>query len=218
MPNSSRLSRLLAVGFAFGLLLAVAGPGISQSGRRAKPKAVPVPTPEPAATPATVTPAEKPKPQLTFIVGMDRFADFGGIPLYTYSTVLRHCVSRLADSSSISAQAAEREMKRSDAIKQAKAAKEANIVYLELRPDTVSGDTRGTSSLSNVYLQYTVFAPTTAKIIASGRTYPQTYRNRGIIVRPNTSGVTSDYELNQAAEEAAERILRSVKIPVPPYR
>jgi Na+-transporting methylmalonyl-CoA/oxaloacetate decarboxylase gamma subunit len=218
MPNSSTLSRLLAAVFAFGLLLAVAGPGISQSGRRAKPKAAPVPTPEPAATPATATPAEKPKPQLTFIVGMDRFGDFGGIPLYTYSTVLRHCVSRLAQSSSISARAAEREMNRSDAIKRAKAETEANIVYLELRPDTVSGDTRGTSSLSNVYLQYTVFAPTTAKIVSSGRTYPQAYRTRGVIVRPTTSGVTGDYELNQAAEEAAERILRAVKVPAPPYR
>lgn len=215
MPNSSRLFRLLAVGFAFGLLLAVVGPGISQSGRRAKPKAVPVPTPEPAATPATATPAEKPKPQLTFIVGMDRFGD-GAIPLYTYSSVLRYCVDRLNDSASVKAVTAQQEMSRSDAIKRAKAERESNIVYLQLRPDTLT-DTRGTGRVTNFYLQYTVFAPTTAKIVASGQTYPQAYRARGIIVRPNTSG-TSDYELNKAAEEAAERILRAVKIPVPPYR
>jgi hypothetical protein len=217
MPNSLPLSRLLAVVFAFGLLLAIASPGISQSGRRAsKSKTTPIPTPEPAATPAIS--AEKPKPQVTFIVGMDRFGDFGGISLYTYSMVLRHCVERLEDSSSVKATVAANEMSRGDAVKRAKAENEANVVYLQLRPDTVSGDTRGTSSLSNIYLQYTVFAPTTAKIIASGRTYPQMYRNRGVIVRPNTSGGTTDYELNQAAREAAERILKAVHIPVPPYR
>ena len=216
MPNRLPLSRLLPVLFAFGLLLVIASLGISQSGRRApKAKAAPIPTPEPAATPAIF--AEKPKPQVTFIVGMDRFGGFGGISLFTYSSVLRHCVARLDDSSSVKAEAAQREMTRSDAIKRAKSEKEANVVYLELRPDTVSGDTRGTSSLSNVYLQYTVFAPTTAKIVGSGRTYPQAYRNRGVIVRPNTSGVTDDYELNQAAREAAERILKVVNVPVPPY-
>lgn len=214
MPNSSPLSRLLAVVFAFGLLLAIASPGISQSGRRAsKSKAVPLPTPEPDATPATST--EKPKPQVTFIVGMDRFGDFGGLSLYTYSMVLRHCVERLEDSGSVKATVASQEMSRSDAIKRAKKENEANVVYLQLRPDTVGGDTRGTSSVSNVYLQYTVFAPTTAKIVASGRTYPQAYRSKGIIVRPNTSG-TTDYELNQAAREAAERILKVVSLPVPP--
>jgi hypothetical protein len=217
MRNSLPLSRLLAAGLAFGLLLAIAGPGVSQSGRRAsKSKAAPIPLPEPAPTPAT--PAQKPKPQLTFLVSMDRFGGFGGIPLYTYATVLRNCVDRLDDSSSIRATAADREMNRSDAIKKAKSETEANLVWLELRPDTVSQDTRGTRSLGNVYLQYTVFAPTTAKILASGQTYPHMYRNKGIIVRPNTSGVTDDYELGQAARAAAERILKAVHLPIPPYR
>lgn len=215
MPNSSLLSRLVAAVFAFGLLLAVAGAGISQSGRRAKPKAAPIPTPEPADPPATTIPAEKPKAQLTFIVGMDRFVD-GPISLYTYSSMLRYCVARLNDSASVKAVTAKQEMSRSDAIKRAKAERESNIVYLQLRPDTLT-DTRGTSTVTKFYLQYTVFAPTTAKIVASGQTYPQAYRARGIIVRPNTPG-NSDYELNQAAREAAERILKVVNVPVPPYR
>jgi hypothetical protein len=217
MRNSLPLSRLAAAGLAFGLLVAFATPGISQSGRRAsKSKAAPIPIPEPAPTPAT--PAQKPKPQLAFIVAMDRFSDFGGIPLYTYSAVLRHCVDRLGDNSLVVATAADHEMTRSDAIKRAKSEKEANLVWLELRPDTVSQDTKGNRSLANVYLQYTVFAPTTARIIASGKTYPHMYRNKGVIVRPNTSGVTDDYELSQAARAAAERILKTVKVPVPPYR
>jgi hypothetical protein len=202
MQNKLPLSRLLAVVFACGLLLAIASSGVSQSGRRAKSKPVPIPTPEPAASPDT--PAEKPKPQLTFIVGMDRFGD-GAIPLYTYSSVLRYCVDRLNDSASVKAVTARQEMNRSDAINRAKAEREANVVYLELRPDTLSGNTSGTS----VYLKYTVFAPTTAKIVASGQTYPHAYRAKGIIVRPDTSGATTDYELNQAAREAAERILKS---------
>ena len=146
---------------------------------------------------------------------MDRFGDFSGIPLYTYATVIRHCVERLNDNSIVRAMAADREMSRADAIRRAKAEKEANLVWFQLRPDTVSPDTRGTSSLSKVYLQYTVFAPTTAKILATGSTYPSMYRNKGIILRPNTSGVTDDYQLSQAAEEAAERILKSVHPPAP---
>lgn len=215
MPNSSLLSRLLAVVFVFALLLAIAGAGISQSGRRAKPKTAPVPTPEPVATPATATPAEKPKAQITFIVGMDRFGD-GAISLYTYRSVLRYCVDRLNDGASIKAVTAKQEMSRSDAIKLAKADRESNVVYLQLRPDTLT-DTRGTSTVTTFYLQYTVFAPTTAKIVASGQTYPQAYRARGVIVRPNSSG-NSDYELNQAAREAAERILKVVNVPAPRYR
>lgn len=206
-------SRLLAAGIAFGLLLAVAGHGLSQSGRRAKSKPAPVATPEATPTPETVK--EKPKPQLTFVVAMDRFGDFAGIPLYTYSTVMRHCVERLNDSSIVKATAADREMSRGDAIRRARAEQEANLVWLQLRPDTVSQDTRGTGSLANVYIQYTVFAPATAKILATGSTYPSMFRSKGIIVRPNTSGVTDDYQLSQAAEQAAERILKSVHPPAP---
>jgi uncharacterized iron-regulated membrane protein len=209
MPNNLPLSRFLAAGFAFALLLAIAVTGVPQSGRRApKSKAAPVATPEP--TPAPVAQAEKPKAERTFMVAMDRFGDFAGIPLYTYSTVMRHCVERLNENGTVKAMAADREMTRGDAIKQARAEKESNLVWLQLRPDTVSGDTRGTSSLANVYLQYTVFAPTTAKIVANGQTYPHVYRTKGIIVRPNTSGVTDDYELTQAAREVAERILKTV--------
>jgi hypothetical protein len=208
-------SRLLAAGVAFGLLLAVAGHGLSQSGRRAKTKPAPVATPEPTPTAEVVK--DKPKPQLFFVVAIDRFGDFAGIPLYTYSTVMRHCVERLNDSSIAKATAADREMSRGDAIRRARAEKEANLVWLELRPDTVSQNTRGTSSLGNVYIQYTVFAPTTAKILATGSTYPQMYRTKGIILRPNTSGVTDDYQLSLAAEEAAERILKSVH-PRAPFR
>jgi len=201
-------SRLLAAALAFALLFAVAGPGISQSGRRAKTKVPPVATPEPTPTPDAVK--EKPKPQLIFVVAMDRFGDFAGIPLYTYSTVMRHCVERLNDSAVVKATAADREMSRGDAIRRARAEKEANLVWLQLRPDTVSQDTRGTSSLGNVYIQYTVFAPTTARLLATGSTYPSMFRTKGIILRPNTSGVTDDYQLSQAAEQAAERILKSV--------
>jgi hypothetical protein len=206
-------SRLLATGVAFVLLLPIAGHGFSQSGRRAKSKAAPIATPEPTPTPEAVK--EKPKAQLTFVVAMDRFGDFSGIPLYTYATVIRHCVEKLDDSSIVRATAADGEMSRADAIRRARAEKEANLVWLQLRPDTVSPDTKGTSSLSRVYIQYTVFAPTTAKILATGSTYPTMYRNKGIVVRPNSSGVTDDYQLGQAAEAAAERILKSVHPPAP---
>src|SRR6185295_16385702 len=53
----------------------------AQSGRRV-PKSKSAPPPEPQSVPAEVKPAEKAKPLLSFIVGIDRDSSFANIPLY----------------------------------------------------------------------------------------------------------------------------------------
>ena len=138
---------------------------------------------------------------------MDRYGDFSRIPLYVSSGVLRTCAGRLDDPESVRVETATRDISRADAILRAKAEKEAHVVWLELRPETLSGRAGSNDDAYNVHVQYSVFAPTTAKQVTSGRVYPHAYRNRGVIIGPRTTGISGNYQLNRAAEEVAERIL-----------
>jgi hypothetical protein len=170
-----------------------------------KPTPVPASTPEPTSSPGK--PAQKPKAALTFIIGMDRFGDFSRIPLYVSSDVLRTCADRLDDPESVDVEVASRDISRADAVLRAKSEKEAYVVWLHLAPETLSGRAGPYDDPYNVSIEYVVLAPTTAKQVTSGRTFPGAYRTGSVIVGPKTSGVTGDYQLKQAAKAAAERIL-----------
>jgi hypothetical protein len=195
-PAPSTFNATLCVALVTLCALAV----FAQSGRRArKSEAMPIPIPE--ATPLP-TPTEKPKPAFTFIVGLDRYSESSSLSLNDYSGVLRSCAGRLNDSASVSAVVSTRDMSRGEAIKTAKAEKEAYVVWLQLRVQSLSGR-RGDPN--DVSIEYWVFAPITAKVATWGNTYPGAYRNRGIRL-PSSTGA-GDYYLNQAARGAAERIL-----------
>jgi hypothetical protein len=179
---------------------------MAQSGRRVrKPTSTPVSTPEPAPTPNK--PAEKPKAAFTFIIGMDRFGDFSSLPSSAADGVLRSCAGRLDDPQSIDVEIENRDIGHAGAIQRAKSEKEAYVVWLQLVPDTLSGRAGVNDNPYNVYIEYIVLAPTTAKQVTSGRVFQAGYRNRGVIVNPKSSGVYGDYQLNQAAKATAERIL-----------
>jgi len=164
-----------------------------------------VSTPEPTTAPNK--PAEKRKAAFTFIIGMDRYGDFSRIPLYVSTGVLHTCADRLDDPESVDVEVASRDISRADAVLRAKSEKEAYVVWLRLAPETLSGRTGSNDDPYNVSIEYTVLAPTTAKQVTSGRTFPGAYRKGGVILSPKTSGVAGDYQLNQAAKAAAERIL-----------
>jgi hypothetical protein len=199
-----QISRTFSVSMAL-TVVAICALGIAaQSGRRARKPETPAPVPTPEATPVP-TPADKPALTFKFIVGMERFGDFSRISLYTYSGVLRSCADRLGDSGNVKAGTTSRELSRADAIRQAKAETEAYVVWLQLRANNSSGRATVYDDPNNVYVQYTVFAPTTAKQVTSGNTFPEAYRNSRI--RVPTSTTNGDYYLNQAARGAAERIL-----------
>jgi hypothetical protein len=149
--------------------------------------------------------AARPAPTFTFIVGIEKFADFSRVSLYAYSGVVRNCADRLDDSILVKAESTSSDISRSEAIQKAKAEKEAYVVWLQLRPNTFSGHSSVYDDPNNVYVQYTVFAPITAKQVTSGNTYPEAYRNSR--ARVPTSSTNGDYYLNQAARGAAERIL-----------
>ncbi len=204
---------LYAIFFATVLLTSVLAV-MAQSGRRVrKSAAVPIPIPTPEATPTPRMSSEKPKPAFTFIVGLDRYSDFSTISLNIYSGVLRSCVERLDDSESVVAEMSTNDMSRGDAIRKAKAEKEAYIVWLHLRSNNFNDQGRTQGDSRNVYIEYSVFAPVTGKLATSGNTYPEAYRNRGI--RLPTSSINGDYYLNQAARGAAERILDHFHVRAP---
>jgi len=213
MFSHSQPLRALAAGFAIVFVLSCVSTDLAQSGRRApKTPPAPVSTPEPTRTPNASS--EKPKPRLTFLVGLDSHAGFANIPFYAYDGVLRSLTDRLADAPSVYVGGTQSEMSRGKAIQKAKAEKEAYVVWLELEVDTMNPANQNSRSLDNIIIEYVVFAPTTAKITTSGRTYAQAQRSKSIL-NPRTSSIYGDRNLNQAAREAAERILSAFRLHAP---
>lgn len=214
MRKSLQSSNLLRVG-SCAALVALCTLGIfGQSGRRVR-KSTPAPVSTPEPTPSPAKPEEKQKPAFTFIIGTDKYGDFSRIPLHVSSGVLRACANRLDDPEPVKVEVAPRDLGRADAVLRAKAEKEAFVVWLQLRPNSFSGTTEGTDDLNNVYIEYSVFAPATGKQVTSGRTFPRSNRKGGVIVqRPGSSNVYGEYYLNEAAKEAAERILAHFHIGV----
>jgi hypothetical protein len=204
-------SRTISISLGITLVALCALGIVAQSGRRVR-KSTPVAVPGPEATPAP-TPTASPVPTVTFIVGMDKFGDFSRVPLTNYAGVLRSCADRLDDSQLVKALTTSGDISRAEAIRKARAEKEAYTVWLQLRPNTFTGQTGVYDDPNNVYIQYFVFAPVTAKQVTSGNTYPEAYRVRGVRIPSSTT--TGDYYLNQAARGAAERILDHFHLRLP---
>jgi len=217
MLNHSTLLRALVTGLAVVFVLSFASTSPAQSGRRARPSTpVPVPTPEPTPAPTPNSPSQKPKPRLTFLVGLDRFNGFANIPSYAYEGVLQSLVDRLEKAPGVEVASAQTDISRTDAIRKAKGEKDGYVVWVQLQIDTMSDSQN--SRTPDLVVEYVVFAPATAKPIMSGGAYTRSQRNRGIIPLPRTSSVYGDRYLNQAAQEAADRILAAFHIQAPPIK
>jgi hypothetical protein len=207
--------RSLELVTVLGLVVICALTVVAQSGRRA-PKSAPIPAPTPESSPTPTAKKSPEKPALPLIVGIGSYDSLANIPLYFNDSVLQSCVERLRDEPAVSVDVSSRDVSRGDAVKRAKAEKEGYVVLLQLRLDSISASSTN-ANLSDVYIEYFVFAPTTAKQVVSGRTYQQAYRSRGVVLGPGTSGnVYAEYRLKQAAREAAERILHGVHLSPPP--
>jgi hypothetical protein len=220
MHNGLPLTRLFAASFAVIFALSCASTTVAQSGRHPR-KSTPAPAATPQPTPTASKPAEKEKAVLTFIIGVDRYRGFSTIPLSYYDTVTRGCAERLDDATAVKVDIVHGELSRSDAVTRAKAEKEAYVVWLQIKVENVRADPTIVDNVSQLYIEYAVFAPTTARNVAFGHTYQQGYRKGGVVVGPPSSGQGSvgysEYLLKQAAREAAERILGALKIQtVPP--
>lgn len=220
MENSSKFSRR-----AFAILLAsfslsCAAVSLAQSGRQPrKPSSPPISEPEsPAPTP---TPAPAPKPSLLLNVGMDQNSGFVNLPLNFYADALRTIIDRLSKDASVRVNDVGM-ITRGDAVNSAKKEKEAYVIYLQLKVDSMNPDAFSEDARDTI-LEYWVFTPGTAKIATSGHTYPRAYQNKAVIPRPNSSGTYNSYLVILAAKAAAEQILdyfkkhrpADVKLPLP---
>ena len=206
MPSRIAAQRLLIITIITLLSVAIAG---AQSGRKSPRSAplppVPMPTPEKTVAPV---PKEKAKPALTVVVGFERMNYYGNAAMVDEGAALRALVDRLNDHAGVEVADTKRNMTRSDALRGAKAEKEAYVIYVEIDVDNMDGELR---------LSYWVYSPQTAKIKTSGRTYPQMYRNRGVILNPRST-VYGNRQIEEAARDVAERILRAFQLHLPSGR
>jgi hypothetical protein len=189
----------------------------AQSGRRqTRPApAAPIPTPTPEATPPPKT--QQKEPEIIFFIGFDRNQTYNYYPSSYYDAVLSGCAEALRHSSA-GVDVSRNELPRGEAIKKSKASTNTYTVLLQLS-DQRTGGISSNQPDAQLELEYTVFAPGTAKVVTSGRTYQNANRKGPIIMGPtgggSTSGLYREALLKQAGQDAGERILRALHMSVP---
>jgi len=188
----------------------------AQSGRRSAkpPPAAPVPTPTPEPTPKPTPKRDENAPN--FLVATGDRGTFSTAPFTFYEAVRNGCADRLRDKTSSAVDVSQREMSRGEAIQKAKAGKTTYVVLLNLIEDRMSASSNGYVEFE---VDYTVFAPETAKVVATGRTYENSMRKGPVSVgRPRGSTLPAYREqlLRRAGEDAGDRILKSLHLSDPP--
>ena len=183
----------------------------AQSGRRhtTPPPAAPVPTPTPEATPSPKK-VDK-KSALLFYVGADRYDTYSAFPFTYYDAVVKGCVDRLRAGSSADVDVTDRSMSRGEAIKKAKADSGSYVVLLTLKLDSMA------RSYDDMVLEFVVFAPGTAKVVANGNSYPNATRAGRVVVGPGSTSTSPLYReraLEIAGEDAGNRILKALHLDV----
>jgi hypothetical protein len=185
----------------------------AQSGRRKvqPPPAAPIPTPTPEPTPAPKKEGQKPK--LVFYVGIDRNVNSASIPLAFYTIAQRGCADRLRTKSDAEVDAPHGDLGRGQAIQKAKSSTNTYVVLLVLDFASMA------VSQNELQLDFTVFAPETAKVVLTGRSYINPNRAGPVTVgRGIPAGVFREQWIRDAGEEAADKILKKVNQSAPPKK
>ena len=210
---ASKLKPLLNVAVSFAILVCVSylSTTLGQSGRRApRSKTVNAPVQEPAPTPSPSPSKQSSHPTLKFILGMDHDS-FTSVSLNALSGIKRNIARRMGERTWVRVTVTPEPMVRSEAIKLAKAEKESYVVWVQVREDAMSA--RQPNSVNTAFIEYTVFAPGTAKVMTSGSTYPP---GRNLVVLERRSPeIDGDRFLNQAARETADKILSKFNLIAP---
>ena len=182
----------------------------AQSGRRQvkPPPAAPVPTPTPEPTP--VPKKADDTPELFFFLGANRHFSNANLPYRYFDAALFGCAERLRAASSGDVDVTDKDFSRGEAIKRAKTEGERSyVVHFTLDFDAMA------RSYDDLVLDFTVFAPGTAKVVTSGRAY-MNGRRAGPIVVPGTRGSSIYREelLRRAGEDAGDRIIKALHLNV----
>jgi hypothetical protein len=186
----------------------------AQSGRR-QPKApavAPVPTPTPEATPEAKT--QEKKSDLSFILGADSFTGLDSYPLSYYDAVMAGCAGRLRAASSATVDVAQGQVSRGEAIKKAKAQETGYVVLFKFKLDEMTA-----RSYDDLEVEFTVFAPQTAKVVTFGTGYQNVNRSGPIVAGPKSRGSSGalyrEEFLKRVGEDVADRILKALNLNVP---
>jgi hypothetical protein len=188
----------------------------AQSGRKI-PKTPPKPpeTSQPKETPPEENKPAKEQtkePQTKIVVVYQLQSIYNS---HYYSDFVAHgCLDRLQKSLSASVSFG-REMNRKEATDLAKASSDVYVVWFQLESDSFGPDTNtGRENIQSMYVNYSLFAPTTGKSQTSGHVYQN---QRGVLSRPlPQNSISAEYLLRKAGNELADRILKSMNLPVPP--
>ena len=191
--------------------------GFAQSGRRQQKPAeiAPVPTPTPEPTPLPQD--DKVDQKIPLVVLADNPNHFWLTPRET-ETVYAVTAARLRDARALEVTAGNRNASRGEAMKQAKESKGRHVVWIELRPDD-SFNTRGQRPPPEHFrIDYTVFESGTAKPMTSGVVHlRRSYGPLGRVGLPTCyPSSTNEVEYALGAIEAAERIIKSFSLSIPP--
>ena len=183
----------------------------TQSGRRQpKPQtSAPVPTPTPEPTPP---PKQESQSELNFLVGIDRSDMFNYYPMSYYTIVVEACASTISHGTDAKVTTSDN-LTRGDAVKAAKAKQKGYVVWLRLGGFTMDSSQQVRDS--QIEVEYTVFAPGTAKVATNGRTYQNANRKGPVVVQPpggSNSTLYVERMLKRAAEDAGERILKALHL------
>jgi len=203
--------------FLIAISLFLASAANAQSGRRS--------TRESSKTPTTAPSVSGPKPvekktdtaqRLQLLVGINGNAAFATVPHYLYDTVLDNCIRRLGEAEIVFATSAGNRMERADAVKAAKQEKSRYVVLLDIGNEYADPSKQVKNGQNELYVDYVIFEPETAKVKQSGRAHQRIYQTgRGGVSLPSkNSPIYSEYALRQAAREAADRILAAFDIKV----
>jgi hypothetical protein len=187
-----------------------------QSGRRQQrvEPAAPVPTPTPEPTPLHKT--ENKEPELTILVGAERDGGFSYYPYGYFDAAIEGCSEALSKNSAARVDPTNNSLNRGDAIKRAKSDSKTYVVLLQLSAESAGGASTTNSGNAQIEIGYTVFAPGTAKVVTSGRTYPGSNRAGPVILGPSGRGSSStvyqEQLLKRAGEDAGNRILHALHL------
>jgi len=150
------------------------------------------------------------------LVGIDKHEVFATVPYYIFDTVLDNCIRRLGEADIVMPTSGGSDMSRGAAIKAAKQETVRYVVLLHVGSEFADAGKQVKNGQDELYVEYTVFEPETAKVKASGRTHQLIYQTgRGGVSLPSkNSPIYSEYAIKQAAREAADQILERFDIKI----
>lgn len=214
-PMNLNRSKVQFLSLCVALLAVCAIAGYAQSGRKQPkaPPAAPVPTPTPEPTPERKK--EDKKSELGFIIAFDRYTNMQSLPWSYSDAIMAGCAGRLRKGSSADVTIAQDDMNRGAAIKKAKAeTTNTYVVLFKLKFDAITA-----RSYDDLEVEFTVFAPQTAKVVVFGTAYQNVNRTGPIITAPTSRGSSGalyrEQLLKRAGEDAGDRILKALNLNVP---